>query len=266
MNEIPLLDSMNLDQDTLLSPDGYVSWAKKIKGIEDASVPLCCLFAFDSEVIPFFASKHNVTNHMNWIGFHSSVLKCLTADGLEFGIVTKTVGAPFAAMTMEELIECGARYFLSFGSGGLLRSDLKPPWYIVPTAAIRDEGTSFHYMPPSRSIELEEDTTSLLIKICAEKGVIPYSGITWTTDALYRETVDRSRKFVEDGVLVAEMEVSALTAVSKFRGVKYAALLYISDKVTDKGSVFENKNRETLMGHDLIVEITTSFFSRILQQ
>ena len=90
---------------------------------------------------------------------------------------------------------------------------------VVANAAVRDEGTSYHYMPPSRTVEADPAVVQKLVKVLEKHGVNYEVGKTWTTDAFYRETKGKIAKRKEEECLTVEMECSALLAIAKYRNV-----------------------------------------------
>jgi uridine phosphorylase len=103
---------------------------------------------------------------------------------------------------------------------------------VVPTAAIRDEGTSYHYLSASRDVAPTDDALAAIIATLERRGVPHASGKTWTTDGLYRETREKVRRRVAEGCLTVEMEAAALFAVARFRGVSFGQILYAGDDLS----------------------------------
>ena len=140
--------------------------------------------------------------------------------------------ASFVAACLEELIAFGCRKFVACGAAGVLDRALARGMVVIPNAAVRDEGASYHYLPPRREIEVEPGVVSTLQSVLESRG-IPYRiGKTWTTDGIYRETRSRIARRKAEGCLTVEMECSALLAVAKFRGVKFGQLLATGDDVS----------------------------------
>ena len=139
---------------------------------------------------------------------------------------------PFSAAVLEELIAFGCRKFIACGSAGVLDSTLAKGTVVVPSAAVRDEGTSYHYISPSREIAMEPEVVAIIKSVLRAHGVKYRVGKTWTTDAIYRETKTRIAKRKSEGCLTVEMECSALLAVAKFRGVRFGQLLATGDDVS----------------------------------
>ncbi len=143
------------------------------------------------------------------------------------GVALSGIGAPAAAGVLEELrVQFGARRFLVFGSCGAL-TPIPEGRLILPTAAVRDEGTSYHYAPAAEEIPIPR--AQKLAEILDELEIPYVSGKTWTTDAFYRETEDNLRRRVEQGCVCVEMECSALQALCDFRGLEFFSVLYRAD-------------------------------------
>jgi uridine phosphorylase len=144
------------------------------------------------------------------------------------------IGSPMAAAGMEEIIALGAQYIVACGGAGVLNRDLQPGSVIIPTAAIRDEGTSYHYQPRRRLSRPHRDAVQAIKKACRNHDTPFVTGLTWTTDAFYRETPRKIRSRIKEGCLAVEMEAAAFFAVARFRSVKFAQILYAGDDVSGK--------------------------------
>ena len=142
------------------------------------------------------------------------------------------VGAPVATGLLEEAIAFGCRKFIACGGCGVLAKDLAVGHLIVVSGAVRDEGVSYHYLPPGREVVANPAGVEALVKIINERG-LPYQiGKTWTTDAPYRETVDKILRRREEGCLTVEMESASLIAVAQFRNVLFGQALYGGDDLS----------------------------------
>ena len=149
------------------------------------------------------------------------------------GCYPTQLGGPASVCLMEDLIAKGAKKFLFFGSCGALDENLAAGHLIIPSEAYRDEGTSYHYLPPSDYVAIP--TASRLKEILDGLGVPNIMGRVWTTDAIYRETADNCRKRREEGCLAVEMECASLAAASRFRGVEFYQFLYAADCLDGAG-------------------------------
>lgn len=156
----------------------------------------------------------------------------LDYGGRRLGVVQAGVGAALCAGWLEELIAEGFRAFVVAGGAGALVPELTLGHVVVPTAAIRDEGTSYHYLPAGRTVQPSEAAVQAILATL-ERHAIPYvTGTTWTTDAFYRETRSKLERRVAEGCLTVEMEAAALFAVAQFRAVALGQVLYAGDDLS----------------------------------
>jgi uridine phosphorylase len=161
-------------------------------------------------------------------------------EGQRVAVVQPGIGAPFGAGVLEEVIAAGGRKFVACGGAGVLDGEIAVGHVIIPTSAVRDEGTSYHYLPPGR--EVAPDAAAVeAIKHTLDAHGIPYlEGKTWTTDGIYRETRPKVARRRAEGCITVEMEAAAFFAVAQFRGVAFGQILYGGDDVS--GEVWDNRN------------------------
>ena len=153
----------------------------------------------------------------------------LPAQGTELAVYQTLMGGAVSAAMLEEIIARGARKVVLFGSCGSLCRELPDGHLIVPTAAYRDEGVSYHYLPAEDYISLP--TALRTAEILRELGVPFALGRTWTTDALYRETRRNVARRKAEGCIAVDMECASLAAVCRFRGVAFHQFLYTEDNL-----------------------------------
>jgi uridine phosphorylase len=156
----------------------------------------------------------------------------LNYEGKRIALFHPGVGAPFAAGMLEEVIALGARKFIACGGAGVLNKDIAVGHVIVPNSAVRDEGTSYHYLAPSREVQPSKEGIEAIERVLKRHKCSYLLAKTWTTDAIYRETIDKVKLRREEGCVTVEMECSALCAVAQFRNVVFAQLLYGGDNVS----------------------------------
>ncbi len=161
-------------------------------------------------------------------------------NGVSLLVLHPGVGAPLAAGFMEEAISSGGRQFIACGGCGVLDSGIAVGHPVIITSAVRDEGTSFHYLPPSREVEASPAATAALEAALRSRQVDYRLGKSWTTDGFYRETQARRARRVAEGCLVVEMEAAAFFAVAKFRGVTCGEVAYGGDLVSPEGWDFRD--------------------------
>ncbi len=167
----------------------------------------------------------------------------LPVEGGAVGVFHPGVGAPLAAGVLEEMIATGCRTFVACGGAGAVIPGLALGHVVVPDAAVRDEGTSYHYLPASREVAADPAVTAVLSAVLAERGIPHVVGKTWTTDAPYRETQAKIAARRAEGCLTVEMEAAAFFAVARHRSVRFGQYLYAGDDVS--GSVWDSRQWQT---------------------
>lgn len=166
-------------------------------------------------------------------GFFAEVLRLRRTNGRFAVAGSFGVGAPVVAVLLEEFAAWGVRRFLSVGIAGGLQPELQPGDVVVPTTAIRDEGTSHHYAPADVAATPSDTLTSQLTAALAAAAVPFVTGTTWSTDAPYRETAVEVTSYQQQGVQVVEMETAALFTVARILGVAAATVLVVSDSLAN---------------------------------
>ena len=201
-----------------------------------AQVPQKCLMTFFGEVLDEFAAKHNAVE----INYYGSEMRRFPIYEVEYksvkvSLIQAVVGSASIAMMADLLIGYGVTEIIACGGCGVL-NDIPAGDVIVPISALRDEGASYHYLPPSREITINPKAVQT-IRQTLEMFHTPFIEVkTWTTDAFYRETPDMISYRKEEGCSVVEMECATLAAVSQFRDIHFGQLLYSGDILTN----FEN--------------------------
>jgi uridine phosphorylase len=202
-------------------------------GAGAVDVPPHAVLCFFQDVIEKVVAEHEgrqIDELVSEIG-HNPIFE-LTYDGARLTVVHPGVGAPLAAGFLEELIARGCRSFVACGGAGVLVPDIALGHVIVPTAAIRDEGTSYHYAAPTREAAPTPAAVDAIVATLGHHHVPFVTGKTWTTDGLYRETRGKVTRRVAEGCLTVEMEAAAFFAVAAFRGVALGQLLYAGDDLS----------------------------------
>lgn len=191
-----------------------------------------CLVTFFQDVIDRLVGEGRlrvVKEIPSEIGKHR--LYELQVGSRRLALIHPGVGASLAAGLLEVVIARGCRKFIVCGGAGVLDSSITAGRAIVLARALRDEGTSYHYLPPSRMVEASPAAVIALEASLTEHG-FPYTvGQSWTTDAIFRETREKVRRRREEGCIVVEMEAAALFAVARFRGVTIGEAVYAGDDV-----------------------------------
>ena len=171
---------------------------------------------------------------MGLMRFPSMNVGTTRIGGRAISLVGAPLGAPHAVILLERLIAMGARKFVAFGCCGSIQADLRVGSWVIPTGALCEEGTSTHYpLPEGTADRGSGEIRRLLREKCEQKNCSFRMGDVWTTDALFRETREKVRKYSAMGVLAVEMEISAFFTVADYRRVQLGALLVVSDELGD---------------------------------
>lgn len=161
--------------------------------------------------------------------------------GERLGIFYPGLGAPLASYCLELVIATGCRRVVACGGAGALSPELPMGHHVITvTSALRDEGTSYHYLPPSDIIEANKDVAETLTAVVIEADVPYLTGRTWTTDGIFRETLTRVSRRKGQGCITVEMEAAALIAVAKYRKIKFGQYLYAGDDLS--GTTWDNRS------------------------
>ena len=157
------------------------------------------------------------------------------------------VGAPLAAGFLEEAVALGVRTVVACGGAGALVEDLTLGRVMVVDSALRDEGTSLHYTAPSRTLSVDPIAVEILKNVLDERGTPYFTGRTWTTDGLFRETRSRVNRRIAEGCSMVDMESSAFIAVARFHGLRFGQYLYAGDSLA--GDEWDSRHWDQAVDH-----------------
>lgn len=212
------------------SRTAFINPGDTVKPIDD--FPKICISTFSNDMIEKFAAGDGVEiiAHLYAATGPTPVYKtCYGGEDIAFYL--SKVGGPACVAGFEEIVAMGAQKFVLFGCCGVLDDGAVDGKLIVPTSAVRDEGTSYHYAPPSPELDADPKLTGILTS-CLDKLGCPYvKGKIWTTDAIYRETPDRIAERKKEGCIGVEMEYASMLAAAQFRNIPFIQFLYGADNL-----------------------------------
>lgn len=196
-------------------------------------IPDRCVLCFFSEVIKKVHRRGELKqiNQLTGEGDPNPVY-VIGQGKKQLAVCWPGVTAPFASAVLEELIALGGRKFIACGGAGVLDSSIPPGKLILPTAALRDEGTSYHYQKSGRLSRPHPDAVRAIKAACRARNREILAGKTWTTDAVFRETPKMIKRRRNEGCITVEMEAAAFFAVARFRKVRFGQILYAGDDVS----------------------------------
>lgn len=236
--QAPILDLKDAQAPSVFQPANLLREARRQRGLDHAEVPAICLLDPDGDMVRHLRRTGRARPVEHWACYHTEMWR-FEQDGIEMGIVGCAVGAPFAVLLAEQMFASGCRFLVSVTSSGQITPVGEPPYFILIDRALRDEGTSYHYLPPSRFAEADPVVLARLAPLLADTPVKVHQGATWTTDAPYRETEAAIAAHREAGILAVEMEAAALYAFSRARGCPVACFAHVTNTMAQSEGDFE---------------------------
>ena len=212
----PILRTKRTAEPSVFTPEALLREARRQRGIGMGPVPEVCILDPDGDIVRHLRATGSARPHRHWACYHTELYE-FERDGERFGIVGCAVGASFAVLIAEELFASGCRLLLSMTSAGQILPVPTPPYYIVIERALRDEGTSYHYLAPADYSEADPTLARLAGDALLKAGIAAATGTSWTTDAPFRETREAIEMAERAGILAVEMEAAALYAFAKVR-------------------------------------------------
>lgn len=221
---------MSIKNTPIVHPQKFIRYLKETGRLKHERSPETVIFIF---LIPLLNECKYKYNLIKIEGFDAGELYHLE-DNPSIGIFCcGGIGAPVAVINIEELIAFGAKRFIVIGTAGSLQKDLGIGEITLCSEAIIDEGTSRHYISDQRSVRPSYEWHAKLLAYLRNQGISPKEGKSWTTDAPYRETIEKVIELQNEGVLSVEMEISALFTLAKFYEVDISSLFTISDSLAN---------------------------------
>ncbi|WP_312029692.1 methyltransferase domain-containing protein [Methylocystis sp. H62] len=230
MKTPPILSHKHYDAPSAFTPESLLREARRQKGLSVAAVPQICVLDPDGDIVRRLRVAGYADHHPGWACYHTD-LYLFRHDGHEYGIVGCAVGAAFAVLVAEELFAAGCRLLISVTSAGQILPVQAPPYFIVIDRALRDEGASYHYLPPSDYSEADPRLVQLSREALTAAGISAQVGASWTTDAPFRETEAAIDAALRTGILAVEMEAAALYALAKARGRSAICFAHVTNQM-----------------------------------
>src|SRR5256714_8738841 len=249
LEDAPLFAPRDYEAPSLFTPQNLLREARRQKGLAEGRVPAICVFDPDGDLVDFLQTAGRTRRHPTWACYHT-VLNIFVQDEIEYGIIGRVVGAPFAVLVAEELFASGCQLLISITSAGQILPVGQPPYVILIEQALRDEGTSYHYLPPAPYSHLAPALREMLC-IAWDHTRVPLAiGGSWTTDAPFRETEAMIATCRKEGILAVEMEAAALYALAQARQYQIICFDYVTNQMGQTEREFEKgeaSGRETAL-------------------
>ena len=236
-NPIPILE-YDSDPTALLRHDRH----------PEIVFPKKAVYAFLGDTIDDYAQAvgAEVLDVFHTIGRDTNIYR-IRHKGEELCLCRAPLGGSAAVQLMDWLIGHGVKAIITAGSCGAL-APLPENAFLIPERALRDEGTSYHYLPPARFVEISPEAVRIIREVLQERSLTVAPCTTWTTDGFFRETEAMVCHRREEGCLTVEMECASLAACAQFRGVLFGQLLYTADSLADAKNYDERSWGEDSLG------------------
>ena len=212
--------------------------ARRQKGMPLEPVPSVCVLDPDGDIVRWLRKEGRARPSAGWACYHT-VLDEFELDGQTLGIIGCAVGSSFAVLVAEQLFASGCRLLISITSAGQIKALGPPPYFVVIDRALRDEGTSHHYLPPA---EFSKANPELIAQILPYLSNLPepiHIGASWTTDAPFRETARAIEAHRTQGIAAVEMEAAALYAFAMARHKHVICFAHVTNQMGQAEGDFE---------------------------
>lgn len=234
----PILAEKHYEQASVFVPENLLREARRQKQTGVEPVPDVCVLDPDGDIVRRLTAEGRSHRHKDWACYHTD-LHVTELQGIRFGVIGCAVGASFAVLLAEQLFASGCRLLLSVTSSGQLTPVGPTPYFVLIDRALRDEGTSYHYMPASRYSDAPSALVNALDGAFEHTDLSVQCGATWTTDAPYRETATAIEAMTEEGLLAVEMEAAALYAFAQKRNKPVICFAHVTNRMAQEEGDFE---------------------------
>jgi uridine phosphorylase len=231
----PILRAKHYGSASVFSPENLLREARRQKSLPDAPIPEICILDPDGDIVRHLRAEGRSQQVGGWACYHSDMAR-FTHGGRDYGIVGCAVGAPYAVLLAEQMFASGCRLLVSITSSGQIKPLRDPPYFILIERALRDEGTSYHYLPADRDYATADAKLIAAVAPALMRSATPVEcGASWTTDAPYRETPEAIEAARAEGILAVEMEAAALYAFAEARAKPVLCFAHVTNQMWQIG-------------------------------
>jgi Phosphorylase superfamily len=228
--DAPLIARSDHHAPSVFRVENMLREARRQKELASGCVPQICVIDPDGDIVDHVRRRYSATPCPHWACYHTRMWEWSTGD-IHCGIIGRVVGGSFSVLVAEQLFVSGCRLLINVASAGQITDLGQPPYYILIDRALRDEGTSYHYLPAAPYVAADPALIALARKAIERNGHALHVGATWTTDAPLRETAEIIAMRRREGILAVEMEAAALYAFAAARARPVICLSHVSNKL-----------------------------------
>jgi uridine phosphorylase len=234
----PIIRQKAYQQPSVFLPENLLRESRRQNAISPGRIPAICVLDPDGDIVENLLAQDRARPNQHWACYHTT-LHDFEFDGMPFGIVGYAVGASFAVLVAEQLFASGCQLLINITSSGQIVARESPPFFVLLEKALRDEGTSYHYLPPSDFSAIDDELLSLLDGAFADFAEPVHRGATWTTDAPFRETQQAIDQAKQLDIVAVEMEAAALYAFSRARSKPVICFAHVTNQMGNVEGDFE---------------------------
>jgi uridine phosphorylase len=239
----PILSHKYYEAPSAFAPESLLREARRQKGLADAQVPAVCVLDPDGDIVRRLKREARARLDPGWACYHTELYRFNQLE-VELGIIGCAVGASFAVLVAEQLFASGCRFLISVTSAGQLTRVREPPYFVLIDRAWRDEGTSYHYLPPAQFSHADDRLLSAMSGAFVRVRLPVERGATWTTDAPFRETAEAITAMRQKNLLAVEMEAAALYALAEARAKSIVCFAHVTNQMARIVGDFEKGEAE----------------------
>jgi uridine phosphorylase len=234
----PILADKDFAAASVFKPANLLREARRQKGLATADVPEICILDPDGDILRGLRQAWEARRSLGWACYHTDLYE-FDYGPERFGIIGCAVGAPFAVLLAEQLFVSGCRFLISMTSAGQIAARGPTPYFVLIDRALRDEGTSYHYLPPAEFAEADAALIGSAFGVLSDLAEPVYRGASWTTDAPFRETSGAIERCCAQNILAVEMEAAALYAFARARGKPVLCFAHVTNRMAVVAGDFE---------------------------
>jgi uridine phosphorylase len=259
--ELPIVAHKHYTAPSVFSAENLLREARRQKGLGQGQVPAICVLDPDGDLLDYLQASGCTRRHPNWACYHTT-LDTFVHEETEYGVIGRVVGAPFAVLVAEELFASGCQLLISLTSAGQICPAGEPPYLVLIEKALRDEGTSYHYLPPSDYSFLHPKWKENIVTGWNNRTLPLQIGASWTTDAPFRETEAAIKAAQEKGILAVEMEAAALYALATAKDKDIICFAHVTNQMAQIEGDFEKGQAQgSIMALSLLHQMATLWSS-----
>ncbi len=234
-SSVPILENKYYTESSVFQPQNLLREARRQKHIPDCKIPEICILDPDGDLVKYLLEKDKAKKSECWACYHSD-LYTFSIGNTDIGIIPCIVGSSYAVLVSEQLFASGCAFLISITSSGIISKTENEQRFALITESIRDEGTSYHYLPKDIPAKISETLLDSLNKV---ERKLWFNTKSWTTDAPYRETETAIQAMIKENVTCVEMEASALYAFAQARQKRVVCFAHLTNTMAQQEGDFE---------------------------